>query len=182
MVLGGKPETLAAPPPPAASMPGGGPAGVLAAADGGAAPPGIGSDGPYTVESGDTLGQIALKTLGSSRRAADLAKFNGIPVDSPLKVGQELRIPPAAPASAPAPAPAGSPQAQPPAQAKASAPPDPAAPAKDGKRTHTVGKGDTLFALAKRYYGDGGRFRGLAEANGLDPDEPLKVGTELKVP
>jgi nucleoid-associated protein YgaU len=187
VVLGGKPETLAAPPPPASSMPGGpsgpggNPAGVLAADDAGSAPSGVTQDGTYTVEKGDTLGQIALKTLGTSRKAGDLARFNGIPVDAPLKVGQELRIPPANPV----PPPGAPPQAPSTSQAKVPAPPAPAAPAappREGKRTHTVGKGDTLFALARRYYGDGARFRDLAEANGLDPDEPLKVGAELKVP
>ncbi len=179
VVLGGKPEPL--PPPPAsASLPAGAGAAVLSADDGGTTAADPGPDGPYVVEKGDTLGQIALKTMGSSRKAAELAKFNGFDVDTPLKVGQEIRVPPRAPGGA-APAPVA---AREPARAgttvAAAAPAEPAP--KAAKRSHTVGKGDTLFSLAKRYYGDGGKFRELAESNGLDPDEPLKLGSELRLP
>jgi nucleoid-associated protein YgaU len=118
--------------------------------------------------------------MGSSRKAAELAKFNGFEVDTPLKVGQEIRVPPAAPAIVLA---GQGPLPPRPGTAVASAAPAPAVPAsKPSKRSHTVGKGETLFSLAKKYYGDGGKFRELAESNGLDPDEPLKVGTELKLP
>jgi nucleoid-associated protein YgaU len=50
------------------------------------------------------------------------------------------------------------------------------------KGSHRVGKGDTLYSLARRYYGDGKRFRDIAEANGLDPADPLPVGKELRIP
>jgi nucleoid-associated protein YgaU len=170
VVLGGRPEP---PPPPPAST-------AAPSATGTSPPPGAGEepDGTYRVEAGDSLGQIALKTMGSSRKAGELAKFNGISVDAPLKVGQEIRIPPAAPAG-PVPG-TGAGTAS--ASARAPAAPAPAAPAKGADRTCRVGKGDTLFGLARKYYGDGGRYRDLAEANGLDPDQPLRVGTELKLP
>jgi len=165
VVVGGKPVPLPPPPPPGASIPG-----VILPLDGGtaaeAAAPTPSEEGAYTVEKGDSLGLIAQKTLGTTRKAADLARFNGMTLDAPLKVGQALKIPP---------------QVAAPAVATVLPPPAPAkAPA--AKRTHTVAPGDGLFALAKRYYGDGSRFRAIAEANGLDPDAPLKVGSELRIP
>jgi len=158
VVVGGKPEVLP-PPPPAEVAPA--PAGSPVAAE-----PASTEEGTYTVESGDTLGLIAQKTLGTSRKAADLAKFNGISIDTPLKVGRELRIPPRAGPGGPA----------------ASAPQSAAPHASASRKTHTVGRGETLFSLAKRFYGDGGKYRAIAEANGLDPDSPLKVGREILLP
>jgi nucleoid-associated protein YgaU len=145
------------------------------------------AEGVYTVEKGDSLGLIAQKTLGTTRKAAEIARFNGMAVDAPLRVGQELKIPPQAPAAAAAPAPpppvrpATTAAAKAPA-AKAPAANAPATKAPGANRSHVVARGDGLFALAKRYYGDGARFREIAEANGLDPDAPLKVGSELRIP
>jgi nucleoid-associated protein YgaU len=168
VVFGGKPEPL--PPPPAS--PGTGAPSVAGHPSDPAPEAADAGDGIHRVEAGDTLGQIAQRHLGSSRKAADLARFNGISVDTPLRVGQEIRIPPAAPAGA---AP-GTAIAAAPAKTPAKA------PAAATERTCKVGKGDTLFALARRHYGDGGRYRDIAAANGLDPDEPLRVGTELRLP
>jgi nucleoid-associated protein YgaU len=174
LVFGGTPRLLAPPPPPA-SLPGG-------PAEGGPGAGGPGADGPvaedvYTVEKGDTLGGIALKTMGSSRKAADLARANGFPVTAPLRVGQEIRIPPAKPA---VPSPGGAAAAR--AGAPAVHPPPPAGPSPPEARLHTVGKGDSLFALAERYYGSGAHYRRIAEANGLDPEAPLRLGRDLRIP
>jgi nucleoid-associated protein YgaU len=51
-------------------------------------------------------------------------------------------------------------------------------------RLHVVAPGDTLFNLAQRFYGDGGRFIDLYQANReliRDP-ERLPVGATLRVP
>jgi nucleoid-associated protein YgaU len=45
-----------------------------------------------------------------------------------------------------------------------------------------VGRGDTLYSLARRYYGDAKRYRDIASANGLDPSVTLSVGTDLVLP
>jgi tetratricopeptide (TPR) repeat protein len=58
----------------------------------------------------------------------------------------------------------------------------PAAPA---AHRHTVVKGDTLFNLAQRYYGNRSRWRDILAANrDVLPSEnaPLKIGTEIKIP
>jgi nucleoid-associated protein YgaU len=53
-----------------------------------------------------------------------------------------------------------------------------------GARRHTVKRGDTLFSLARWYYGDSEKFGVIYQANrGLlhEPD-PLPVGVELFIP
>lgn len=47
----------------------------------------------YTVQKGDTPGAIAQKTLGTSRKATELMKFNKIDDDAGLKIGMVLNIP-----------------------------------------------------------------------------------------
>jgi hypothetical protein len=49
------------------------------------------------------------------------------------------------------------------------------------ERTHVVEQGETLWVIAERYYGDGSRYRDIAEASGVDP-ETLGVGEVLTIP
>lgn len=48
--------------------------------------------------------------------------------------------------------------------------------------THTVRAGDTLTALAQRYYGDRSRSEVIWETNQLPPNPRLAPGTTLKIP
>jgi tetratricopeptide (TPR) repeat protein len=48
--------------------------------------------------------------------------------------------------------------------------------------THTVKAGDTLSALAQRYYGDRSRSEVIWETNQLPPNPRLAPGTTLKIP
>ena len=48
--------------------------------------------------------------------------------------------------------------------------------------THTVRAGDTLSALAQRYYGDRSRGEVIWETNQLPPNPRLAAGTTLKIP
>ena len=54
-----------------------------------------------------------------------------------------------------------------------------------GGRTHTVAKGDTLFQLARTYYGDQAKWKTIYEANrstiGSDPNK-IRVGQRLVIP
>lgn len=47
----------------------------------------------YTVQKGDTPGAIAQKTLGTSRKASELMKFNKLEDETGLKIGMVLNIP-----------------------------------------------------------------------------------------
>ena len=49
-------------------------------------------------------------------------------------------------------------------------------------KTITVKKGTTLWALAKKYYDDGSRWKEIAEANGGLDERKLQIGMELKIP
>ena len=53
-----------------------------------------------------------------------------------------------------------------------------------GMRRHVVVKGDTLFSLAQKYYGNRSRWRDIYAANrDLLPDEnSLRLGMEIRLP
>lgn len=62
-----------------------------------------------------------------------------------------------------------------------------AAPATDddsrsGWRTYIVRSGDTLISIAQEVYGDGTKFNAIADANGIDQNNKLRVGQELQIP
>lgn len=46
---------------------------------------------------------------------------------------------------------------------------------------HTVKKGESLWGIAKKYLGDGNRYREIQKANGLKT-EMIKIGMVLKIP
>lgn len=62
-------------------------------------------------------------------------------------------------------------------------PTKPTAPTAAGRR-HLVTKGDTLFSLAQRYYGNRSRWRDIYAANRdvLPSENSLRIGMELKIP
>ena len=54
-----------------------------------------------------------------------------------------------------------------------------------GERHHTVSRGDTLFSLAQKYYGNRSKWRDIYAANRdllASEKTPLKIGWELKIP
>jgi nucleoid-associated protein YgaU len=73
----------------------------------------------------------------------------------------------------PAPAPAPEPAAPPPPPP----PPPPPAP-----RTYTVVSGDTLWAIAERFYGDGNRYPEIAAASGVPNPDLIHPGQVLTIP
>ena len=52
----------------------------------------------------------------------------------------------------------------------------------DTPKNVTVVKGDTLWAIAVKYYGDGSQWKRIAEANGVTDPKKLKIGTVLEIP
>lgn len=63
------------------------------------------------------------------------------------------------------------------------APTKPTAPAAAGRR-HVVIKGDTLFSLAQKYYGNRSKWRDIYAVNRdvLPSENALRIGMELKIP
>ena len=63
------------------------------------------------------------------------------------------------------------------------APPPAAEPAPEqGARTYKVVAGDTLFAIAERFYGDGNKYMQIAEASGISNPDLIHPGQELTIP
>jgi LysM repeat protein len=61
--------------------------------------------------------------------------------------------------------------------------PPPAAPIEaPARRIYTVVSGDTLWAIAERFYGDGSKYPQIASANGIANPDLIMVGQELTIP
>lgn len=60
------------------------------------------------------------------------------------------------------------------------APPAPEAP--PAPRTYTVESGDTLWAIAERFYGDGNRYQEIAAASGIANPDAIGVGQVVTIP
>ncbi len=56
-------------------------------------PPPVPPERTYSVRSGDTLGEIAKRELGSASRAGEIARLNGISDPAKIREGEVLRIP-----------------------------------------------------------------------------------------
>lgn len=57
-----------------------------------------------------------------------------------------------------------------------------AAPAAPAPRTYTVKKGDTLWAIAKQFYGDGKQYPKIAQASGIANPDLIHPGQQLIIP
>lgn len=64
-----------------------------------------------------------------------------------------------------------------PAAVEEPTPPPPPAP-----RTYTVVEGDTLWAIAERFYGDGNRYPEIAAASGIANPDLINVGQVVTIP
>lgn len=47
---------------------------------------------------------------------------------------------------------------------------------------HTVRRGDTLYEIARRYYGDPLKWRGIAEANDIERPSDMRAGRVIVIP
>jgi nucleoid-associated protein YgaU len=125
----------------------------------------------YKIARGDTLGEISKKFYGTTDKWQKIMDANKDKKLNPnnLVIGTEITIPdvPAGPAAAEKPA-----------------GPREVAGAPAAGKTHTVGKNDTLYSIAKQYYGDGTQWKKIYEANKSTISNPnvLKIGTVLNIP
>jgi nucleoid-associated protein YgaU len=89
--------------------------------------------------------------------------------DAPPPPAPEAAAPEAAPAAeepVPAPEPSG----------------EPAPAPEPTTRTYTVESGDTLWAIAERFYGDGNKYQAIAEASGISNPDLIHPGEVLTIP
>jgi tetratricopeptide (TPR) repeat protein len=104
--------------------------------------------------------------------------------DADSNVESAPALPPPQRIQVPAPAtqtPAPTPQVQPQTRTNPNQPPAPNV----GGRRHVVGKGDTLYSLAVKYYSNKSRWRDIYQANRdqlKTPEDPLRIGMDLKIP
>jgi nucleoid-associated protein YgaU len=130
-----------------------------------------GRDRTVTVARGDTLGEIALRELGTSKRWPEIAALNPGVDPNALRIGTLLVLPGSGSA---APAQAASPTTPPPAVGRTR--PD------AGSAGYVVRAGDTLGAIAQREPGTSTRWKEIVELNpGLDPQR-LAIGASLRLP
>jgi LysM repeat protein len=80
--------------------------------------------------------------------------------------------------------------APPPPEPEAEAPHEEAAveeaaheePAGEAARTYTVESGDTLWAIAEKFYGDGNKYQIIADASGISNPDLIHPGEVLTIP
>jgi nucleoid-associated protein YgaU len=126
----------------------------------------------YTVAQGDTLWSLAIRFYGEGRRWNKIYEANRdvLSSSSALPVGAVLVIPVA--------------ESQPSAAESqvAAAPQPPAAVA--GMGSYTVERGDTLYSIARKQYGDASLWRVIYEANReqIPAPEQLRTGAVLVIP
>jgi hypothetical protein len=88
--------------------------------------------------------------------------------------------PEAAPASAPESGTGDGPVVEATEEAFEEATPEPPAP--EPARTYTVVSGDTLWAIAERFYGDGNKYQVIADASGVPNPDLIYPGQQLTIP
>lgn len=127
----------------------------------------------YVVRPGDTLGEIALDALGSSRRWPEIVALNPGLDPQRMQVGARLVLPPENLATPPKPSSSSKDKATTTAAAR---------PASADGPTYRVVEGDNLWKIAERVLGNGERWREIVAANpGLDADR-IAVGARLRLP
>jgi nucleoid-associated protein YgaU len=144
---------------------------------------GAADPGRYKIAAKDTLRGIAKAKLGNEKRWTEIVAVNpGLKPDA-LKVGQEIKLPPReGPATVAAAEEAAKKQPNPAvaAAAKPAAPkPKPTIP-----KTHKVAKGETLSAIARRYYDDALAWKKIYKANKskMKNAQDVREGLVLSLP
>ena len=136
----------------------------------------------YIVKAGDTLWKIAEKTYKSGFNYTDLVAYNKIQNPNSLVVGQELLMPTLVPKLPTDPTVlsqggVGGPEVQGEIGEGAMT-----GVVTDTSTNYSVVKGDTLWSIAERTFGDGFAWKQLANANGISDPVKLEVGTKLVIP
>lgn len=120
----------------------------------------------YEVKKGDTLWGISEKTYGSGFNWVDIARENKIQTPNALEEGTKLNMPNAKPRIEPI-------------DAVGSSITDQSAISEE---KYTVQKGDHLWGIAVRKYGDGYRWPELARLNNIPNPDLIYAGSTLKLP
>ena len=128
----------------------------------------------YTVKKGQTLSDVAGELLGDRSKWRQLYEQNKDRLPSPdqIRAGMKL-VYEQREASQGQPQPAPAPRASGAIALPASAP--------RADQGYRVAKGDTLYSIAKKELGSGGRWKEIASLNGIESGQ-VKVGQRLNLP
>jgi nucleoid-associated protein YgaU len=152
------------------------------AAQAAAAKPGGGA-AKYVVKKEDTLWRIAERAYKSGYNFKDVVAYNKISNPNTIVAGQVLVLPPVKPGLPTDPTVL--------AQGGVGGPEVQGDIAPDGAMTtsvtstspsYTVVKGDTLWSIAERSFGDGFSWKEIAKANNVSDPTKLEPGTVLVIP
>lgn len=111
-----------------------------------------------TVAAGDNLWKIAEKQYGSGYNWVDISKENKLSNPGQIEVGQELKLPKVAVKTI-----------------------EKTVTSIEGD-SYTVVKGDHLWNIAVRAYGDGYKWSEVAKANNITQPNYIEVGQVIKLP
>ncbi|HWA51914.1 MAG TPA: LysM peptidoglycan-binding domain-containing protein [Patescibacteria group bacterium] len=127
----------------------------------------------YTVTKGDSLWKIAKKVLGNGNDWKQIADANNISNPSQIEIGQILTIPSLTFSATPTPTNTPTPQIT-----------KEAASTNNNitQNSYTVVKGDNLWNIAIRAYGDGTKWHQIAEANHLTNPRMIHTGNVFTIP
>ena len=128
-------------------------------------PQNIGGQKSYTVAAGDTLWSIAEKFYKSGYNWVDIANANKVSNPGMISAGTKLVIPDVAPKVA----------------TVTSGDTTAFGPKITGS-TYTIQKGDNLWGIAVRAYGDGYKWTEIAKFNNITSPSLINEGTVLKLP
>jgi LysM repeat protein len=124
----------------------------------------------YVVKPGDTLGLIAQRELGSTKRWQEIEALNGVKPER-LAVGMSLKLPSGGAVAGSTPT-----RSSPPAKTQ------PAPVSKPSAGTYTVRSGDSLSRIADAQLGSADRYREILALNpGIKADK-LSIGQVLRMP
>lgn len=155
-----------------------------------------GTELKHKVAKGDSLWTIAQKYYNNGFRWTEIKEANNLAANSALKEGQELIIPnvgaspsaiaQATPSATPAPAVTTAPQATVrPTLAPTAIAPAPAEKPSDtaiSGSSYTVVRGDNLWDIAEKAYGDGFKWKEIAAANNLVNPRVIHAGNTFVIP
>ncbi|TCN55729.1 LysM domain-containing protein [Rhodococcus sp. SMB37] len=129
-------------------------------------------DGNFVLYKDDNSPVWASETSGNSGARLTVQDDRNVVLYAGSKpVWASNSVAPKAAETAPKPAPAAPAPAADPAPAAAPAP-----------RVHTVASGDTLWAIAERFYGDGNQYQRIADASGISNPDLIQPGQVLTIP
>ncbi len=145
-----------------------------------------GTEKTYTVKAGESISSIARDQLGSMEHAQAIIDANNIMNPDLIEVGTKLNLPDVTPIISTEPTSVAIPTVLPTVLPTGSVSAGEKG-ATTGKITITgtsykVKKGDHLWNIAERAYGDGNMFTKIVEANKIKYPDRVEEGTVLKLP